>query len=118
MSSRSPANSDWVGLSKFNWFVHRPSMAVMDSGNLAFHVQQLGHQCWRVHQLPAAFNAGKFSGRISISSISWDYWPFAGPAIAIGGNYTFYWDHSAVGLAFSSGRFYLRRSMTFAQPAT
>jgi len=45
-----------------------------------------------------AYNAAVFPGAISISSISWEFWPFAGPAIALGGNYSFFYGYSAVGL--------------------
>src|SRR5271165_2639318 len=49
-----------------------------------------------------AYTSTAFSGPFTISSMSWGYWPFAGPAVVLGGDYAFYWGYSAVGLALTS----------------
>ena len=47
-----------------------------------------------------AYNSARFPGAISISSISWDL--FQAPAIALGGNYSFWYGYSAVGLGLGA----------------
>jgi hypothetical protein len=45
-----------------------------------------------------AFTSSAFSGPLSINSIAWQYFAGFGPAVILGGNYTFLWGYSAVGL--------------------
>lgn len=50
-----------------------------------------------------AYNSAAFSGPITISSISWYYASqFGGNDVILGGNYSFYWGYSAVGLGLGS----------------
>jgi PEP-CTERM motif len=46
-----------------------------------------------------AFSASKFSGPLTITSISWENFPPGGNDYILGGAYDFYWGYSAVGLA-------------------
>ena len=45
-----------------------------------------------------AFSASKFSGPLTITSISWENFPPGGNDYILGGSYDFYWGYSAVGL--------------------
>jgi hypothetical protein len=49
-----------------------------------------------------AYNSARFPGAIDISSISWEFWPSAGSAIVLGGNYSFWYGYSAVGLGLGT----------------
>jgi len=49
-----------------------------------------------------AFTSTAFSGAFKVSSMSWSWFSPFGPSIALGGNYTFYWGYSSVGLGLSS----------------
>ncbi len=50
-----------------------------------------------------AYNSAKFSGPLNISTISWYFASvFGGNDTILGGNYSFYWGYSAVGLGLSS----------------
>ena len=49
-----------------------------------------------------AYNSAKFSGPLAISTITWEWWPGSTSSTALGGNYSFYWGYSAVGLGLSS----------------
>jgi hypothetical protein len=72
----------------------------MDSGNCyPFMCNDSGTSVGVSIDYQEVYNSAVFSGAINISSISWDYWPFAGPAVALGGNYSFWYGYSAVGLA-------------------
>ena len=85
--------------------LHATSVSVgsMDSGNcFPFMCNSSGTSSGVSIDYQQAFVSSAFSGPLSISSISWSYWPFAGPAVAIGGSYTFSWGYSAVGLGLSS----------------
>lgn len=49
-----------------------------------------------------AYNSAKFSGPLTINTISWYYASvFGGNDTILGGNYSFYWGYSAVGLGLS-----------------
>src|SRR5271167_2998420 len=48
-----------------------------------------------------AYVSTAFSGPFTVSSMSWSDYP-QGPAIILGGSYTFYWGYSAVGLGLTS----------------
>ena len=46
-----------------------------------------------------AYNSAKFSGSTTINSMSWYFASvFGGNDVILGGNYSFYWGYSAVGL--------------------
>ncbi len=50
-----------------------------------------------------AYNSAKFSGSTTINSMSWYFASvFGGNDVILGGNYSFYWGYSAVGLGLSS----------------
>jgi hypothetical protein len=94
-----------VAVLSVTMLLHATSVTVgsMDSGNCyPFMCNDSGTSTGVSIDYQQAFNSAKFSQALTISSISWDFWPFAGPAIALGGNYTFSWGYSAVGLGLSS----------------
>jgi hypothetical protein len=75
----------------------------MDSGNCyPFMCNDSGTNVGVSIDYQQAFNSAAFPGGINISSISWQYWPFAGPSIILGGNYSFYYGYSAVGLGLGA----------------
>jgi hypothetical protein len=85
--------------------LHATSVSVgnMDSGNcFPFMCNSSGTSVGVSIDYQQAFTSTAFSGPLNITSISWNYWPFAGPAVILGGNYTFSWGYSAVGLGLGS----------------
>jgi len=49
-----------------------------------------------------AYNSAKFSGLTTINTITWYFADaFGGNPVALGGNYSFYWGYSSVGLALT-----------------
>jgi hypothetical protein len=75
----------------------------MDSGNCyPFMCNDSGTNVGVSIDYQQAFNAAAFSGGINVNSISWGYFPGFGPAVILGGNYSFYWGYSAVGLGLGS----------------
>lgn len=93
-----------IALLSMTLMLHATSVTVgsMDSGNCyPFMCNDSGTSTGVSIDYQQAFISSAFSGPFNITSISWDYWPFAGPAIALGGNYTFSWGYSAVGLGLS-----------------
>jgi|SRR5271165_997430 len=94
-----------LALLSMSLMLHATSVSVgsMDSGNcFPFMCNSSGTSVGVSIDYQQAFTSTAFSGPFNVTSISWDYWPFAGPAIALGGNYTFSWGYSAVGLGLSS----------------
>jgi hypothetical protein len=49
-----------------------------------------------------AFVSSAFPGTTTINTISWGFWPYQGSPIVLGGDYSFYWGYSAVGLGLGS----------------
>jgi len=85
--------------------LHATSISVgsADSGNCyPFMCNDSGTSTGVSIDYQQAFTSSAFSGPFNISSISWGYWPFAGPAVILGGNYSFYWGYSAVGLGLGT----------------
>lgn len=75
----------------------------MDSGNCyPFMCNDSGTSTGVSIDYQQAYTSSAFSGPFTVTSMSWGYWPFAGPAVILGGNYTFSWGYSAVGLGLSS----------------
>jgi PEP-CTERM motif len=74
----------------------------MDSGNCyPFMCNDSGTSVGVSIDYQQAFVSSAFSGPFNITSISWSDYP-QGPAVILGGNYTFSWGYSAVGLGLSS----------------
>ena len=48
-----------------------------------------------------AYNSSSFPGAVTVSSLQFQFWPFAGPAVLLGGTYQFWLGYSAVGLGLS-----------------
>jgi len=81
--------------------LHAASITVgsMDSGNCyPFMCNDSGTNVGQSFDYQEAYVSTAFSGPFTVSSMSWSYWPLGGPAVVLGGNYTFYWGYSAVGL--------------------
>ena len=94
-----------LALLSMSLMLHATSVSVgsMDGGNCyPFMCNDSGTSVGVSIDYQQAFVSSAFSGPFTVSSISWSYWPFAGPAIALGGNYTFSWGYSAVGLGLST----------------
>jgi len=49
-----------------------------------------------------AYNSSAFPGAMTISGISYSYFPGVGTSTILGGSYSFYWGYSTDGLALSS----------------
>ena len=74
-----------------------------DSGNCyPFMCNDSGTNVGVTLDYQEAFTSSAFSGPLTVTSMSWYYWPNLGPAVIIGGNYTFYWGYSAFGLGLTS----------------
>ena len=74
----------------------------MDSGNCyPFMCNDSGTNVGVSIDYQEAYNSAAFSGPFQITSMSWSYFPGFGPAVILGGNYTFYWGYSAVGLGIT-----------------
>jgi hypothetical protein len=94
-----------LALLSMSLMLHATSVSVgsMDGGNcFPFMCNSSGTSVGVSIDYQQAFTSTAFSGPFTVGSISWSYWPFAGPPIALGGNYTFSWGYSAVGLGLSS----------------
>src|SRR5271169_4242912 len=84
--------------------LHASSVTVgsMDSGNCyPFMCNDSGTNVGQSIDYQEAYVSTAFSGPFTVSSISWYDYP-QGPAIILGGSYTFYWGYSAVGLGLTS----------------
>ncbi len=93
-----------IALLSMTLMLHAASVTVgsMDSGNCyPFMCNDSGTSTGVSIDYQQAFISSAFSGPFNITSISWSDYP-QGPAVALGGNYTFSWGYSAVGLNLSS----------------
>jgi hypothetical protein len=84
--------------------LHATSVSIgsMDSGNCyPFMCNDSGTSVGISIDYQQAFTSTAFTGPFSISSISWTDYP-QGPAVILGGNYSFSWGYSAVGLALTT----------------
>jgi hypothetical protein len=85
--------------------LHATSVSVgsMDGGNCyPFMCNDTGTNVGVSIDYQQAYISTAFSGPFTISSMSWTYFPGFGPAVILGGNYTFYWGYSAVGLGLGT----------------
>jgi len=86
--------------------LHATSVTVgnYDSGNCyPFMCNDSGTNTGVSIDYQQAYNSAAFSGAINVNSISWYYASvFGGNDTVLGGNYSFYWGYSAVGLGLSS----------------
>jgi PEP-CTERM motif len=91
-----------VALLSMTLMLHATSITVgnADSGNCyPFMCNDSGTNVGQSFDYQEAFVSSAFSGPFTITSISWGYWPgSSGPAVVLGGSYTFSWGYSAVGL--------------------
>jgi hypothetical protein len=85
--------------------LHATSVTVgsMDGGNCyPFMCNDSGTSVGQSIDYQEAYVSTAFSAPLTFSSISWSYFPGFGPAVILGGSYTFYWGYSAVGLGLTS----------------
>jgi hypothetical protein len=86
--------------------LHAASVTVgnYDSGNCyPFMCNDSGTNVGVSIDYQQAYNSAAFSGPITVSSISWYFASqFGGNDVILGGNYSFYWGYSAVGLGLGS----------------
>lgn len=84
-----------IALLSMTLMLHAASITVgsMDNGNCyPFMCNDSGTSTGVSIDYQQAYISSAFSGPFNVTSLSWDYWPFGGPAIALGGNYSFSWD--------------------------
>src|SRR5271154_4613396 len=95
-----------IALLSMTLMLHATSVTVgnYDSGNCyPFMCNDSGTNTGVSIDYQQAYNSAAFSGAINVNSISWYYASvFGGNDTVLGGNYSFYWGYSAVGLGLSS----------------
>jgi PEP-CTERM motif len=95
-----------LALLSMTLMLHATSVTVgsNDSGNCyPFMCNDSGTSVGVSIDYQQAYNSAAFSGPITINSISWYFASqFGGNDTLLGGNYSFYWGYSAVGLGLSS----------------
>ena len=75
----------------------------MDSGNCyPFMCNDSGTNVGPSIMYQEAYNSSFFPGSVTISSLQFQFFPFNGPAVLLGGTYSFSLGYSAVGLALGS----------------
>jgi len=89
------------GLLLMTLMLHASSVTVgsMDSGNCyPFMCNDSGTNVGQSFDYQEAYVSTAFSGPFTVNSMSWSLFTGSGPAVVLGGSYTFYWGYSAVGL--------------------
>ena len=92
-----------VLLSATTLFAAPFTIGSMDSGECyPFMCNDTGTNVGPSIMYQEAYNSGFFPGAVTISSLQFQFWPFAGPAVILGGTYGFSLGYSAVALALGS----------------